>query len=120
METDPLGPILREWEAPEPPARLDGRVLAAYRAASRPSPWRSLWHARINMPVPVLAALLLIAAAAFLVFGPQPAPVPQPRMDSQLAALPQGGGCETRLDATGFQPLPNGAARVLDAKEVKQ
>jgi hypothetical protein len=121
METDPLGSILREWKAPDAPASLDARMLAAYRERRRSSAWQGLWSARISVPVPLLAALLLIAAAVFLEFRAQPTPArPVLRMESQLVSLPEGGGCVTRLNATGFQPLPNGDARVVDAKEIKQ
>jgi hypothetical protein len=121
METDPLGGILREWHAPDAPPSLDARVLAAYRERQRPSAWRSLWTARISVPVPLLAALLLIAAAVFLEFRAQPTPArPVMRMESQLVSLREGGGCVTRLNATGFQPLPNGDVRVVNAKEIKQ
>lgn len=120
METDPLRPILRDWEAPDPPASLDARVMAAYREAYRPSPWRGFWSARISVPAPLAAALVLIAVASFLEFRPQPVPATIPPVDSQLIAMPAGRGCVTRLDAKGFRPLPDGAARIVDIPEVKQ
>jgi len=63
-EHDPLNSVLREWEAPEPPSAVDARVRAAYRQAHRPSLWRRIWSARVTIPVPVLAAALLLIAAA--------------------------------------------------------
>lgn len=108
-ENDPLHSVLREWAAPEPPAGLDARVGAAYRAAYRPSLWRRVWSVRVTIPVPVLAALLLVAAALWLQFrsGPPERPTvasPQP---------PPEGGYLSRLETTGFQPLPDGAVRVI-------
>lgn len=103
MENDPLRTVLREWNAPEPTAALDAEVRAAYRAVYRRSPWRAFWGARISVPAPALAALVIILLALFLQFRSVPAPV-SPGADR---------GYVTRLDATGFQPLPNGAARVV-------
>ncbi len=102
-EQDPLRPVLREWEAPEPPATLDARVLAAYRATQRPSVWQRMWNWRVSLPVPVFAAVLLLIALFIFRFrsAPDPAPVAGVR------------GHITELDAAGFQPLPDGAARVV-------
>jgi hypothetical protein len=113
--------MLREWQAPDPPADLDRRVLAAYRAAHVPSPWRIFWTARISVPVPVLAALLLLAAALFVQYRARaPQPRPPLRMETVLMPLNGGSGCVTRLDATGFQPLPNGAARIVRSGGIRQ
>ena len=126
METDPLRQILGEWPPPEVPASLDARVLAAYRERVRRPAWRTFWSARISVPVPALAAVLALAAAVFLIFQSRPvAPARMLRIESQLVSMPNGRGCITRLDATGFQALPDGDARVLDEpaikrKEVKQ
>jgi len=87
--SDPLRDLLREWEAPEPSPELDARVRGRYRAARR-------------KPFPALAALLLILAALLL----------------QFRSLPPHR-LVTRLDATGFQPLPNGAIRVVSIGEVQ-
>ena len=103
---DSMREVLREWKAPEPPTALDDRMRTAYRAAYRPSPWRSFGKRRISVPAPVLAALVLLALALFLEFRFRPAPVP-PRAEP---------GYVTRMEATGFQPLPNGAARVVRAE----
>ena len=109
-EQDPLQSLLRDWDAPEPPPAMDARIRAAYRAVYPPSPWRLFWHARVSLPAPALAALLLIVIALFLEFRPVPAP----------ASLEADRGYVTRLDATGFQPLPNGAARVVAVERVQQ
>lgn len=110
-EQDPLQTLLREWEAPQPPPALDARVRAAYREAVRPPWWRQLWTFRVSIPVPVLAAALLLVAVGVWIqtrSGPS----------SRPAAAPPG--YVTRLDSAGFQPLPDGATRVIRAGEVKQ
>ena len=110
-EQDPLNTLLREWEAPEPPAALDARVRAAYRDAVKPTLWQWLWSFRISIPVPVLAAALLVVMAGVWLqtrSGPPARP----------AAAPPG--YVTRLESAGFQPLPDGATRVIRAGEVKQ
>ena len=121
LQTDPLQPVLREWTAPEPPAGMDARIRSAYRAQYRPSPWRSFWSARVSVPIPVLAALMLMAAAVSLMFRAA-TPVPRPALHISSSAVDQEGdrSLETRLDATGFQPLPNGAARVVKMEGVSQ
>jgi hypothetical protein len=104
-ENDPLRAALREWKAPEPSAELDERVRAGFRATRRPSPWARFLSARVSVPVPALAAVVLLIAVAWLVeFRPAP---PTPRQP----------GVVTRLEATGFQPVPNGVALVQEVKQ---
>ena len=110
MEDDSLKKVLDEWQAPEPGASLDGRMLAAYRAGYRRSPWRAFWGARVSVPAPALALVLILVLAVYLQFRSTPAPV-APRVDR---------GYVTRLEATGFQPLPDGAARVVAVEGVRQ
>jgi hypothetical protein len=110
MEDDKLRALLREWEAPEPNPQMDARVRAAWRA-SHPAAWKRIWTARISMPVPVLAALLLIAAFLLAKFG-------TPRR-STAETPSQPGGYVTQLNAAGFQPVPNGEARVITVKEAR-
>ena len=58
-----------------------------------------------------LAALLLIAALLLMRFG---------AARRSTAETPSGqGGSVTQLNATGFQPVPNGEARVITVKEVR-
>ena len=110
-EHDPLKTLLREWKAPEPPPALDARVRAAYRDAVKPSPWQRLWSFRISIPVPVLAAaLLLVAIGVWL----------QSRSGPPVRTAPASPGYVTRMESAGFQPLPDGATRVIRAGEVKQ
>ena len=110
MENDPLQTVLHEWKAPEPTAAFDAQVRSAYRAAFKRSLWQAFWAARISVPVPAVAALVVIVFALFLQFRSVPAPV-SPAADR---------GYVTRLDATGFQPLPNGAARVVAVGGIQQ
>ena len=106
-EQDPLRPLLQEWEAPEPSAALDARVRAAYRAGRRPTFWERLWSFRVSIPVPVLAAaVLLIAAGLWLERRSIPPQRPVP-------VAPAAGGYLTRLETAGFQPLPDGEIRVI-------
>lgn len=109
MEDDKLRAVLREWEAPEPNPAMDARVRAAWRGAHRPA-WKSIWTARISIPVPVLAALLLVAALLLMKFG-----VARP-----TEVAPSGSGnFVTQGNASGFQPVPNGEARVITVKEAQ-
>ena len=103
-EFDPLRAVLREWQAPEPSAALDARVRAGFRVLVAPSPWARFWTARVSVPVPVLAAVALLLAVAWLVeFRPAAPAVRAP-------------GVVTRLEATGFRPLPDGIALVEEIK----
>ena len=115
-EHDPLNSVLREWEAPEPSAAVDARVRAAYQSAHRPSLWRRIWSAQVTIPVPVLAAvfLLLLAPVLWLQLRTHP-PAPQP-----AAVTPAGDGYMTRIETAGFQPLRDGATRVIRSGGVKQ
>jgi hypothetical protein len=112
-ENDPLDPILREWEAPEPSPALDARIRAAYRDGRHPSPWQRFWWMRVSIPVPVLAAALLLIAAGLWLFRWQPAARPMPPARS-------GGSYLTRLETAGFQPLPDGATRVIRSGDRKR
>jgi hypothetical protein len=110
-EFDPLQKVLREWEAPEPSAALDARVRAGFRAARAHAPWRRLWTARVSVPVPVLAAVLLLLAVAWAV---------ELRPEMPRRPVPPAPGVVTRLEATGFQPLPDGVAQVVPVGDGKR
>ena len=110
MENDPLKNVLRDWHAPEPPDALAARLRTAYREQYRPSPWKVFWLTRVSVPAPALAVFAIVILALFLQFRSTPAPV-APRVDR---------GYVTRMEATGFQPLPNGAARVVSVEGVRQ
>jgi hypothetical protein len=114
-EDDPLNSVLREWQAPEPSSAVDARVRAAYRSAHRPSLWRRIWSAQVTIPVPVLAAalLLLLAPVLWIQLRPRP-PAAQPS-----TVTPAGEGYMTRVETAGFKPLPDGATRVIRSGEWK-
>jgi hypothetical protein len=106
-EKDPLRSVLHEWEAPAPSASLDTRVRAAYRTWRRPTFWERLWSFRVSIPVPVLAAaVLLIAAGLWLERRSVPPLRPAP-------VAPAAIGYMTRLETSGFQPLPDGEIRII-------
>ncbi len=108
-ENDPLRAVLQEWKAPEPSAALDGNIRAGFRAAQPRSGWAQFWSARVSVPLPALMCaaamvLLMVAACVFALRPSPPAPAQRP-------------GVVTRIEATGFLPVPEGSALV---KEVKQ
>ncbi len=114
-EPDSLDVLLREWKPPEPTAELDRRVTSAYRSAVRrprfsPRAWQQFWTMRLSVPAPALVAAALAILTLFFWWRPSAAP----------AASPETSGVVTRLNVSGFQPLPNGEARVVPAMEVKK
>ena len=114
-ETDLLDALLREWKLSEPTVGLDQRVIAAYRSAVRRDRvsarvWRRFWTTRVSIPAPALVAAALAIFALFLWLLPSAAP----------AMWRDTPGAVTRLNASGFQPLPNGDARVVPAMEVQR
>jgi hypothetical protein len=114
-EPDSLGVLLRDWKSPEPTEDLDQRVISSYRSAVRPlrsSPrvWRQFWTMRVSVPAPILVAAALAMFGLFFWLLPSAAP----------AASPQASGVVTRLNVNGFQPLPNGEARIVPALEVQK
>jgi hypothetical protein len=110
-EPDSLDTLLREWKSPEPTAELDRRVTSAYRSAVRPpSAWKHFWKLRVSVPAPVLVAAALVVFTLFFWLRPPVAPV----------SAPENSGVVTRLNASGFQPLPNGQARIVPAVEIQK
>lgn len=105
-EEDRLRSLLREWQAPEPPSALDQRVRAHFRDL-HPSLWRRIWTTRISVPLPVMAAAML-ALAAVLWLALRPA--------SPATVAPRPNYAH-KTESAGFQPLPNGAAHVIEMKE---
>jgi hypothetical protein len=83
--------LLKLWEAPAPSAELDKRVWAARRQSGPPRRWKWL---------PVAAGVILAVGLARFWSG--------------------SSGIETRVDATGFMPIPNGAITVVVKTGEKQ
>jgi hypothetical protein len=114
-EPDPLDTLLREWKAPEPAPEMDRRIAEAYRGAFRNKPresgWRGFWSARISVPVPVLLAAMVVIAV-FLWYRSSVS------TSAPSSAGKDAGGVVTRVEAAGFQPLPNGDARIVPVKEI--
>jgi hypothetical protein len=114
-EHDPLRALLREWQAREPSPELDERITTAYRdvvcrEAQRAPILLRFWRTRVSVPAPVLAVGALLAVAVFVWFRGAAAP----------KVLPVTPNVVTRLNASGFQPLPNGEARVIPISELKK
>ncbi len=110
-EPDSLDSLLREWKAPEPAAELEQDVMTAYRSAVRQPRlssrfWQRFWTMRVSVPAPALVAAMLVIFVLFLWLRPSASP-----------ALPGNSDMVTQLNASGFQPLPNGEARVIPAME---
>jgi len=120
-EPDRLSELLKEWKQPEPSRDLERRVAAGYSAATsgnRSGGWRRILAARVSIPVPVLALAALVLIALLLWIRPSSVP-PAPTMPAQM---PHPGGEQnvvTSLSAQGFQPLPDGTARVVSDKELR-
>jgi hypothetical protein len=65
-----LNGLLREWKAPEAPARLRAAVFSG-----PPRPWwQRLWRTSIHIPVPVACCLVLLLAVAAWRGSSRPAP----------------------------------------------
>ncbi len=65
-EDDGLSPLLHEWQSPEPSRGMDAKMLALYRHRHPPRAdwWARIWSAQITVPVPALAALLVLVMGA--------------------------------------------------------
>jgi|ERR1700733_4291854 len=110
-EPDPLRALLEEWKAPEPSPEFDRRVVAAYRMGRpRTAMVGRFWRARVSVPAPIFAVAVLVALAVFIWFRVAATPSPSATTPNVV----------TYLNATGFQPLPNGAARVVRVTEVRK
>jgi hypothetical protein len=112
-EPDSLDSLLREWKAPEPSTELDQSIMAAYRTAVRKPRhafWQRFWTKRISVPAPALVAVAVLIFAILIWLRPSAVGPASPGKSDVL----------TRLDVSGFQPLPNGEARVIPAGEIRK
>jgi hypothetical protein len=117
-EPDPLDTLLHEWKAPEPAPEMDRRIAEAYRRTfrntQRKAPgWRGFWNARVSVPVPALLAAM--AVIALVVWYRSSVSTSTPASAGKDAT-----GVVTRVSAVGFQPLPNGEARIIPVKEISR
>ena len=70
LQDDDLDRALDAWRVPSPPAGIEAKTLAAYRAEFREARgWRGLAGMRVAIPLPVLVvALLGIVSLSIMVF----------------------------------------------------
>jgi hypothetical protein len=100
-----LNGLLQRWKTPAPPASLDGRVLASFRRqARRSASWRWLFW------LPVAAAFLVAA-----IWIPR---LQHPSRNLELHSVWDAAGASyvTQVDASGFQPAPEGAIAITGPK----
>lgn len=97
--------ILREWKAPAPSADLDDSVLQAFRKACPAPVWRRV-PPRLERRVLLIAATVLVAVGLSISFRPIKGPPEIPQV-------------VTRINASGFRALPDGAATIIKAREVR-
>jgi hypothetical protein len=110
IEDDELQALLRtQWKAPEPNIAMDWRIISAYKSVRPPSAWARFWMVRISVPAPVLIAVIVAIIGLFVWIRPGANPV--------MAPLPT---LTTRVNAIGFEPLPDGEVRVVKASEVRK
>jgi len=114
IERDPLDELLRELKSPEPPPGMDHFVVETYRASFPPSKlrtqaWWRFWEMRVSVPVPVLLAAAIVIVVLFWY-----------RSTTPPSAAAGTTGIVTSLNSTGFQPLPNGEARIITVKGAPQ
>lgn len=108
MNDEQLRETLEQWKAPEPGQSLDARVLAAYRERVKPPLWRRLLRARISVPVPVAAAIVLaIIIAAIVLAPPRQRPAYSSPRDTAAAHPVQ----QVRIE--DFRPVANPEMRVV-------
>ena len=63
MTDEKLTELLKQVRHPEATVSLDGRVLAAYRVRSRRPVWKKLLFARVAVPAPIAAVIVLAVVA---------------------------------------------------------
>jgi hypothetical protein len=114
IEHDPFNKLLQEWQAPDLPPYLEERIAGVCRTEvpstdRRPPYYRRWWTARVRIPVPLMGLAILLVAMLFWF-----------RSKSAPSLPPDPAGVVTRVNATEFEPLPNGEARLVPVKETHQ
>lgn len=114
-----LKAMAAQWRRTEAPARLERRLVAAFRAEMGVAPpaRRGMWIPVVSWGAAVAATVTL---AVFLMHGRQPQQVHrQQRSGVEVAAMeaPYTIDVTAGLDETGFIPLPN-ALQIDPADEV--
>jgi len=74
LDDGELSKMLSEWRAPRAPDSLEQRLLRE----ERQSPWQWLVRGRIQVPVPLAAALLMLLVWGTFVSHRGPSAEPQP------------------------------------------
>jgi hypothetical protein len=74
MGTDlELQSLIRRWSAPAPSSDLDRRMMTRYRSVRGwHAKWRRFLRARLSVPIPLIAAVLLLAGCLLLPFFQKP------------------------------------------------
>lgn len=99
-----LRAVLREWEAPEPPASLDARILESYRRKVNREPfWRRFFTSSVRVPLPVAVAVmaLLVVALALVVSRPGT----ERNLPTQYVQAPADQPIVARTSLAGFEPM---------------
>jgi hypothetical protein len=127
VRDEELDGLLRRWGAPVLPEGLDERMLAAYRRHARAVEpwWARLFTAQVRLPLPVAVGLLvLLVVTAALALRPVAAPPTAGTSASSApvqAARAAAPAVVTRTSLTGFQPVSEVTATVIeDVKETRQ
>lgn len=107
--------LLKEWQIPDPPPRVDARVAATYQATRARG--ASSWMRCVRLPAPVFALLLVAQLTSIVVIGhylvstspPPPVlsmpvrvvevPVVKERVVTQVVYLPADAGGDSRQRA---------------------
>jgi len=127
VRDEELDGLLRRWGAPVLPEGMDERMLAAYRRQVRAAEpwWIRLFTAQVRVPLPVAVGLLMLlvvtAALALRPVAPSPTAGTSASSAPVQAARVAAPAVVTRTSLSGFQPVSEVTATVLeDVKETRQ
>jgi hypothetical protein len=119
----PLSELLASWQAPQPSAALDLRVLEAYRNGPGRVPLlRRLLTMSIPVPLPLaVAALLLLLVTGLVALRRPGAPTAPPQLAEEAAptqtARRLGAPVVTRTSLAGFRPVSEVNVTVVQGGE---